>query len=70
MLKSRREILGQIVLKNEHWKNSVNQAVGSVVNNKFNKIFNKNQRFYILDQISTIDLDQLDTKIPENVKLS
>ena len=69
MLKSQKGIVEQIVLKNEPWKASVNQPISSKNSNKFNKIFNENQKSYIMEKLSVINLERLESLTIENVQL-
>jgi hypothetical protein len=55
ILQQRSQKTSQIILKNEVWKESVNQAIVVTKHKKFDEIFNDIQKEYILNKIKVID---------------
>jgi hypothetical protein len=52
-----------LVLESEPWKASVSQAVQNTNNKKFYKLFDEEQRQYILEQLAEIDMSKLNINL-------
>ncbi len=55
-----------VVLQTEHWKASVSNAIKSGNAEKFYRLFNEQQRRYILEHVSVVDYDPLSITSQEN----
>ncbi|UJG41542.1 MAG: sulfotransferase [Candidatus Heimdallarchaeum aukensis] len=58
MVTDYKEKVKNIVLTNEPWKKSVNEKIENKKRNKFEKIFTKEQREYIIKHVSKIKIDE------------
>lgn len=58
MLLGRSAAVKRVVLKNEPWKASVGGAIASANSKKFFELFDEEQRSFVLERLSTVNLDR------------
>jgi LPS sulfotransferase NodH len=68
MLEKRVSVASSLIRKREYWKQSVNDNLQQSSSNKFERIFDANQRQYILERLAAkkINLDNLPPRNCEN----
>lgn len=59
MLEEYKQMSSKIVLKNEPWKKSISESISNKNGFKFAQLFDENEKQYIIDQVSQINLDCL-----------
>jgi hypothetical protein len=68
MLQEYGAVAKQVALKWELWKVSVGETIQTTSSKKFYELFDEEQRRYILDRLSEVNIDNLSVKSTEKVR--